>query len=136
MLGRDCLFFSTFSLLRALFSFSFSRSFSLFSFLFLSIFMRKQYNSDIKFLTFEWAFYKTGSKTSIKGHKLRRSQVSIIESVKTLNSEHIIVISTETYRCRAPPVLPLGDVRGAGRHPPAVRTSVVGLVGAQSQGTG
>lgn len=37
ILGRDCLFLRTFSLLRALFSFSFCRSFSFFSFLFLSI---------------------------------------------------------------------------------------------------
>lgn len=46
------------------------------------------------------------------------------------------MINPETYGCRAPPVLPLGDVRGAGRHSPVVRTTVVGLVGAQSQGTG
>lgn len=37
MLGSDCLFFSTFSFVRALLSFSFSRSLSFFSFLFLSI---------------------------------------------------------------------------------------------------
>lgn len=36
ILGRDCLFFNTFSLVRAIFSFSFSRSLSFFSFLFLS----------------------------------------------------------------------------------------------------
>lgn len=37
ILGRDCLFFSTFSLVMALFSISFSLSLSFFSFLFLSI---------------------------------------------------------------------------------------------------
>lgn len=44
--------------------------------------------------------------------------------------------NADTYRRRAPPVLPLGDVGGAGRHSPMVRTTVVGLVGAQSQRTG
>lgn len=47
-----------------------------------------------------------------------------------------MVTNAETYRRRAPPVLPLGDVGGAGRYSPAVRTTVVGLVGAQSQRTG
>lgn len=37
ILGRDCLFLRTFSLVMAFFSFSFSRSLSFFSFLFLSI---------------------------------------------------------------------------------------------------
>jgi len=40
MLGRDCLFFTSFSLARELFSFSFSRSLSFFSFLFLSTWRR------------------------------------------------------------------------------------------------
>lgn len=62
--------------------------------------------------------------------------MTITASAKILNREHITVINTETYRCRAPPVLPLGDVWGAGRHSPAVRATVVGLVGAKSQGTG
>lgn len=76
------------------------------------------------------------SKTSTEGHKIKTSEGRITESAKVLNSKHIIVINSETYRCRAQSVLPLGDVRGAGRHSPAVRTTVVGLVGAQSQGTG
>ena len=41
MLGIDCLFFTTFSLARELFSFSFSRSLSLFSFLFLSVWRKR-----------------------------------------------------------------------------------------------
>lgn len=52
MLGRDCLFFSTLSLVRALFSFSFSRSLSLFSLLFLSICMTKGRKRSHKFLPF------------------------------------------------------------------------------------
>lgn len=41
-----------------------------------------------------------------------------------------------TYRCGAPSVLTLGDVWCAGCHPPAVGAAVVGLVGAQGEGTG
>lgn len=33
-------------------------------------------------------------------------------------------------------MLPLGDVGGAGRHPPALRATVVGLVGAYGERTG
>ena len=33
-------------------------------------------------------------------------------------------------------MLALGDVRGAGRHSPAVGAAAVGLVGAQGEGTG
>lgn len=58
------------------------------------------------------------------------------EGAKVLNCKRIIVMSSGTYRRRAPSVLPLGDVRGAGRHSPAVRATVVGLVAAQRQGTG
>lgn len=76
------------------------------------------------------------SKTSTEGRQIKTSEGRIPESAKALNSQHIIVITSETYRCRAASVLPLGDVRGAGGHSPAVRTTVVGLVGAQSQGTG
>lgn len=75
-------------------------------------------------------------KTSTEGHKIKTSEGRVPESAKVLNSKHIIVINSETYRCRAQSALPLGDVRSAGRHSPVVRTTVVGLVGAQSQGTG
>lgn len=78
MLGRDCLFFSTFSLLRALFSFSFSRSFSLFSFLFLSIFVRQEHNSDINFLTFWWS---TGQRHRLKAIKSKQVR-AILQKVQ------------------------------------------------------
>lgn len=42
----------------------------------------------------------------------------------------------QTYGCGAPSVLALSDVWCAGRHSPAVGAAVVGLVGAQGEGTG
>lgn len=42
----------------------------------------------------------------------------------------------KAYRGRAPSVLALRDVWSARRHPPAVGAAVMGLVGAERQGTG
>lgn len=42
----------------------------------------------------------------------------------------------QTYGCGAPSVLALSDVWCAGRHSPTVGAAVVGLVGAQGEGTG
>lgn len=72
MLGRDCLFFSTFSLVRALFSFSFSRSLSFFSFLFLSICMMKGWKKKLS--KFQYLKITFKNKTRYAIHSIQENR--------------------------------------------------------------
>lgn len=85
MLGRDCLFLSTFSLVRAILSFSFSRSLSFFSFLFLSICMKKS--------------VKKGTHISIVSRVLQR-QHSIVMKTQNMTRFGSVVIIHKTQEER------------------------------------
>lgn len=67
------------------------------------------------------------------------SPVLTVSTLTTLNNEKTTMaqkLIMQTNRRGAPSVLALGDIWCAGRHSPALGAAVVGLVGAQGEGTG